>query len=262
MSKKTQEEVQVRSEEELAQAMAKMTPEQMEEMQKNMEKMKQEQIENAKKQQQEQIEMLTKVLTEFIPMFKEYVPKAIRTESAMNPFKDDVSVNIRITHSMIGITTELNELNKAVALQDNVNIIEELGDVLWYLAIAEDTLNFTESFDISTENINSIFLGEDEAYSTDVLDLIKRSMFYGSEFDEGECIKPYISMLLGVIINSLKLGVDLTEIIDVNLKKLYTRYPDKFTKELAELRDLAKERETLETATTEVSGDQDTEEKA
>lgn len=244
------EQMEMPTPEQIEQMVGDMTPEQMKDMQENMEAMQNEQMENARKQQQEQIEMLVKVVTDFKPMFLEYVPKAIRTESTRNPFKDD-AVNARICHAMMGINTELNELNLAVHKDDRPNIVEELGDAVWYLAVAQDEVNFIDAFDISVENITSIFLGADEAYTVDIMDLLKRAMFYGSEFKEEECVKPFTSIFLGVIINSLKLGVDLTEAMDVNLKKLFVRYPEKFESELAELRDLSAERESLEENTSE-----------
>lgn len=54
---------------------------------------------------------------------------------------------IRIFHSIIGISTEAGELQEALLKiingekADNVNIAEEIGDTLWYIALACDELN-------------------------------------------------------------------------------------------------------------------------
>jgi len=231
--------------EDMKQAVENMTPEQVEKMQEDMQKMQEEKLEEARKQQKEQIEMLSKVLTDFKPMFLDYAEKAIRTESDMDPFKGN-HINPRIAHSIIGVTTELNELGAAVQLQDSVNIIEEMGDIFWYEAIAQDEIDFISSLDVSPESIEQIMLGDDKGYGVDVMDLLKRAMFYGVEFTKEECVKPYQSIYLGTVVNSLKLGIDLSVVIDTNLKKLYERYPDKFTKELAELRDTAAERKVMD----------------
>lgn len=59
----------------------------------------------------------------------------------------DVAVNPRLFHAILGIATEATELMEALTLafnpetMDNVNILEELGDLNWYEAIAIDTLN-------------------------------------------------------------------------------------------------------------------------
>lgn len=51
----------------------------------------------------------------------------------------DVAVNPRIFHSIVGIATEAVELLQAIDLKsdivDKVNLREEFGDLLWYIAI-------------------------------------------------------------------------------------------------------------------------------
>ena len=94
----------------------------------------------------------------------------------------------RLTHYVLGVTSESGELADALKKwiaygksTDWVNIKEEVGDVLWYLARIADLGNFT-----------------------------------------------------------------LGEAMEINIKKLKTRYPDKFTAERAMNRDLAAERKVLE----------------
>lgn len=55
--------------------------------------------------------------------------------------------NIRLLHACMGICTEGGELTDALKKElfygkeaDSVNLIEELGDVLWYVALAADEL--------------------------------------------------------------------------------------------------------------------------
>jgi NTP pyrophosphatase (non-canonical NTP hydrolase) len=93
----------------------------------------------------------------------------------------------RLFHHTIGIATEVNELMLALTKAaitgnlDKVNISEELGDILFYVANAANTLN-----------------------------------------------------------------IDLSEAMDRNIAKLQARYPNKFTEESANNRDLEKERNILE----------------
>lgn len=81
---------------------------------------------------------------------KDYVKNAIKTES--NDF-DAIAARladpskIRILHSLIGLATEVGELQDAVKKHvfygkplDTVNLAEEMGDVFWYLAILSDAL--------------------------------------------------------------------------------------------------------------------------
>src|SRR5574343_2068754 len=73
---------------------------------------------------------------------KQFIKDAIRTESP-NFFQP----NIRILHAAIGCVTESGELLDALKKQifygrelDVVNVKEEAGDILWYLAILFDEL--------------------------------------------------------------------------------------------------------------------------
>lgn len=94
----------------------------------------------------------------------------------------------RILHAAQGLVTETAEFVEALQASvvdgaefDKVNAAEELGDLMWYIAIASDAL-----------------------------------------------------------------GADLGDIMATNLKKLKERYPEKFTSEDAEVRDLDAERKILE----------------
>lgn len=99
----------------------------------------------------------------------------------------------RVLHGVMGVATESSELLQAlICIGDHdeierrddidvVNIAEEIGDVLWYLAIICDALDF-----------------------------------------------------------------DLSELMDRNIRKLQGRFPEKFDEDLAENRDLENERNILE----------------
>lgn len=115
----------------------------------------------------------------------DYIEEAKRTESTVFNIQrgDD-----RLLHAGIGIATESGEFLDALKKHvfygkdlDRVNLKEELGDLLWYIAIAMDELGT----DFNTEQLR-------------------------------------------------------------NIAKLSARYPEKFTREAAEFRDLLKERQILE----------------
>lgn len=113
---------------------------------------------------------------------QEYQNKALRTCANLeNNLQDNI-------HMSLGLVTESGEIadvfKKAIAYNkdiDWINIKEEIGDVMWYIA------NFC--------NINNW---------------------------------------------------DLRDIMEINIKKLEARYPDKFTTNNAINRDLVKERSILE----------------
>ncbi len=118
----------------------------------------------------------------------EYIQKALRTENEVYHFGTTGEVTPRIEHGALGAVTESAELIDAVKKSkiygralDRVNLIEEIGDIMWYLAILAD-----------------------------------------------------------------ELGVSFEEIWEKNINKLRQRYPDKYTNEHSEQRDVAKERKILE----------------
>jgi NTP pyrophosphatase (non-canonical NTP hydrolase) len=122
---------------------------------------------------------------------KDYKENALRTES--NDFdvigpRLNHTKSIRLLHAGMGMSTEaaefIDQLKKHIFYGkplDEVNLAEEIGDLLWYIAIASDELE-----------------------------------------------------------------IDISQIMQTNIDKLRARFPEKFTEEKAENRDLEKERDILE----------------
>jgi len=81
-------------------------------------------------------------IVEALDMLKEGIQQ-IEDESR----KQELGVNSRMFHSIIGIATEATELVEALDVNggemDYTNISEELGDIGWYQAIAYDEMNTT-----------------------------------------------------------------------------------------------------------------------
>lgn len=117
---------------------------------------------------------------------KDFINLCLRTESKRLPPADETSV--RLLHAAMGMVTESGEFLDALKKHifygkplDEVNLCEEIGDQLWYIAIALDALG--SSFEMEMERV---------------------------------------------------------------VKKLQTRYPERFTDEAAINRNLDAERSTLE----------------
>ena len=69
---------------------------------------------------------------------------ATLTQSELTSDEHTFAVNPRIFHAVVGIATESTELLEALDLHsdmDNVNLLEELGDIGWYSSIMSDELN-------------------------------------------------------------------------------------------------------------------------
>lgn len=82
--------------------------------------------------------------------------------------------------------------------------------------------------------------------SAELSDAYKKHLAYGVPLDEAN-IKEELGDQMFYIINLCTIkGWDLRDILQTNIDKLASRYPEKFTNELAVNRDLIKEREILE----------------
>jgi len=101
----------------------------------------------------------------------EYVKAAIRTESPQT-----FAVNPRILHGVIGISTEagemLSNLKKALFYGNEVdinNLKEEIGDVLWYIAILSNELDISIET-LMEQNIRKLQARYPEKFSKDASD--------------------------------------------------------------------------------------------
>jgi len=181
--------------------------------------------------------------------FKEYIPLAIRTESSLNPFKKEVEergLTARLFHGIQGIITEKDEFREAIKNNDNVNALEEVGDMLWYLAIIADELNdnnFINEIEeiFNTDLIKSI---EFDTILVNSFDNSKKTLFYGKEFDIDALKKDLLDLCYFIRDATYDNSIELLMIS--NIEKLSARYPNKFTQVDALQRDLKKEREILE----------------
>jgi len=80
----------------------------------------------------------------------------------------------------------------------------------------------------------------------ELLDAFKKNIYYCKPFDKVN-LKEEIGDLMWYISNFCRLnGFDLEDIMKININKLKVRFPEKFSNELAENRDLEAERRELE----------------
>lgn len=190
--------------------------------------------------------------------FKEYVELAIRTESlypVINPNHEQVNISDSLFHSAIGIQTEVWEIFEALFIKggdlDTVNLREEVGDIMWYIAIACKKLNFyeinfSEDFDTSKFSDYTQYAYQLNYQSIELLDSFKKALFYNKKFDEEKMKERLLEIyrLGGAFVKLL--DWDIVKICETNIKKLQARYPEKFTTKRAVNRDLDTERKILE----------------
>lgn len=187
-----------------------------------------------------------------------YISNALRTESEPQ-FLDGIAetledgelaiigrTKVRLIHAAMGMASEINELIEAT---DSVNLLEELGDVMWYWAVAVHALGHPpHQVLMLAERIEKPEEGnarEDLFVAIGELnDMAKKHAFYDKSLGNSMLVLARILWLVEFLVQAS--GESLEYVMDRNIAKLKARYPEKFTKDAALNRDLEKEREALE----------------
>lgn len=192
---------------------------------------------------------------------KNYTESVLKTEArdfgpVMERFKDGL---LRRNHAALGMASELSEIIEAT---DKVNLIEELGDLLWYTAIAADSLG------LKIEDMSAMIYAYHLSSPTkapfgsmikevgEFVDLVKKELFYGKKLEDdikGQTLfSRYQNSIESILIHLhdiLELhGSDISTAMEVNIKKLQKRYAGGFTENKANNRDLVTEQLTMEAA--------------
>jgi len=106
---------------------------------------------------------------------REYQKLAARTESpadfVLGRLENMGEYDVRLWHALIGMSSEVGELMDQFKRfmfyrqpLDECNVIEELGDVLWYIALACNTLEISME-DVMRKNIKKLRERYPEKYS-------------------------------------------------------------------------------------------------
>jgi NTP pyrophosphatase (non-canonical NTP hydrolase) len=180
--------------------------------------------------------------------WSEYLQLSEKTLSSQ--FNCDDEKYQRVLHSVIGILTEMEELldNHIGQIQDPVNRQEEVGDVLWYLAILgrEFDLDYPQII-VKEKNQDTMSVVLKIIKNTcKLLDILKKKIYYNKEVDENifKTLTHVIMLDISDYISAF--DIDIEKCFDINIAKLKSRYGDKFSTERAINRDLENERNILE----------------
>lgn len=164
-----------------------------------------------------------------------------------------------IAHIIAGISSEiLSELEPAFAKRDSINILEEIGDIQYYvlIAAAKYDVNLTE---VNSETLVKYSDGQTAKFCVDspfkavkyhageLINLIKKIEIYKSQKVSLQDIKNAIIDLQASIYRLChKNGFTPSEAIERVIEKLKKRYAEKFTVSEADTRDLDAEYKALE----------------
>lgn len=147
-----------------------------------------------------------------------------------------------LLHGAIGIVTELGELSEAIQKDDKVNIGEEIADIMWYLAIFDRHYNLEQ--DEAREEVevdDDLFIAASE-----LLDVFKKKLYYNRDID-GSKVLLNVNFIHDCVYSLCDAyDLDIYQLRAKNIEKLQARFPEKFTVELANNRNLEVERSILE----------------
>ena len=65
----------------------------------------------------------------------------------------------------------------------------------------------------------------------EVIDLIKKSVFYGKELDKDKVAEEIGDIMFYIVNLATSLNISMSDILDTNINKLIKRYPNGFSKE-------------------------------
>lgn len=196
-------------------------------------------------------------MIENINNFEEYVQLALRTKKELNGRKEDLN------HAAMGLAGEMGEVMMAYHYRSKANFKEELGDIMWHIAIIYDAVREEEKdmlskFDeeVSIEQLNHKYLNknDDSTYGLhtlveqigEIADIVKKHTVYGNQLNSKKlieyCLK--VKYTVAILIRYYELG-DMETCLISNINKLMVRFKEKFTEEEVNNRNLDKEAEML-----------------
>lgn len=182
----------------------------------------------------------------------DYQARALATES--------IPPSIRLVHAHLGLSSELAEIEACLADFDDfdkVNFAEELGDMLWYVAVAADALERSMPVpDRVPEHISLRDTKRDLVVAVGMFaDDLKKHVFYGSPLREATManqLQSVVDQINGLIelhasqLEEAGAPASFEEVMRANIAKLAKRYGGEFSSENALDRDLDEERRVLE----------------
>lgn len=152
---------------------------------------------------------------------------------------DDTFIRL---NSILGLCGEVAELMEATDLKNTEKIIDETGDVLWYLNYlslamgdTDDTLVFMRQ---TIENSHPpAFLSQQMALKEMVIqsgamaDILKKNLCHFTPLKESELFDAFIKMLINIAHFCKVSGFSVQSALSRNITKLEKRYPNGFTPE-------------------------------
>lgn len=192
----------------------------------------------------------------------QYIDWSERTEKKFPDGAHLPQAKMELLHAALGVAGEAAEL--IAALDDPrgvdwINVAEEIGDYVWFLAMLTRHLDLrVDEAELATEALSPARASSPPhmalakaltRHAGEIVDTIKRWVIYQAELDrqrlEAEVLEAWYMATSAATVA----GWSLDSITDTNIAKLWEkRYPDGYNDVQANLRDLRSERDTLESS--------------
>ncbi len=164
-------------------------------------------------------------------------------------------------HMTAGMVTEFGEMIKCLKFAktiDKVNLQEELADKLWYFVnyalfykidLNEPVFAFKQGLNFEKEYEEYSNLRAHDLviiYATDLLDFDKKELAYKKQKNPSLIKETFINLFKSISDMFYTYGLDASKAMTNVIDKLKVRYPNKFTEQNANNRNLEAERLELE----------------
>lgn len=194
-----------------------------------------------------------------------YIPLALRTEAPTSNVAKAIvgsastDLNhrlVRTLHAVMGLSTEVGELLEAyndakkAGKMDRVNVGEEIGDCFWYNAIFIDANGIDHDAMLEDPSCGKglrvgRLLRQMSVDASILMDECKRALFYNKDFNEARLLETFGDLYSRQMKLCGYFRFNPDELRAINISKLQTRYPEKFSENEAVNRDLEGERKVL-----------------
>lgn len=165
----------------------------------------------------------------------EYTPLAMTTAS---PSAGDHGVSADLVHAVLGLCDEARELLDAKTQE---NVMEELGDLLWFCALADSTLNLDLFKQHAVAPVEGATPYDIAAAALKLSGLIKNPYAYGKTLPTTSIVQELLRIVSAVETGADRLNLKLAEVMELNLLKLKMRFPARFNCAAAISRNTARE---------------------
>lgn len=188
---------------------------------------------------------------------KQYQQDAARTNADLKTKGEN------LMHMVVGMCSEMNEVEDALLSGDKVNLGEEMADICWYMAnfCTINNCQFDDVYHVATHLVktesrvvNNLFCHYKTKQKVSSLynkisklqDVVKKFRVYEKNFNYGDVFCMLQDILAKILEICYLEKIDLLTSLRNNIDKLRKRFPNKFNTDDANNRNLQAERKELE----------------